>query len=274
MDFELDDDQLALRDAAGELLAGFASSTQVRVVVEAGGGVDHELWAAMLAQGWTGIGVPEAAGGLGLGWVELAVLLEQVGARVAPAPILQQVVALEVLVRAGSTLVPAVMSGDTVATVAFTPVHARESGGQWFLDGTTEPAVYAPSARLAIVRTDDAVFGVDLDGVQPVAEAAMDRTRQVGWLRFDGTPATRLGGRDLAELFVDVGAVAYAAELLGHRWFGARPRRVVRERTRAVRPTDRQLPGGEASLRRHARRRRGHALGRLLRRVVHRGRRP
>jgi alkylation response protein AidB-like acyl-CoA dehydrogenase len=80
MDFELDDDQLALRDAAVELLGGFASPAQVRVVVDGGGGLDPKLWAAMVEQGWTGIAVPGALGGLGLGWVEMAVLLEQVGA--------------------------------------------------------------------------------------------------------------------------------------------------------------------------------------------------
>jgi alkylation response protein AidB-like acyl-CoA dehydrogenase len=215
MDFELSDDQLALRDAAAELLGGFASSPQVRTVVEAGGGLDHKLWAAMLEQGWTGIGVPEAQGGLGLGWVELAVLLEQVGAHVAPAPILQQVVALEVLARAGSPLVADVLSGGRVATVAFAPVTAREADGEWFLEGTTEPVLYGPSADLAIVRTEHAVFAVDLDGVRPVAEAAMDRTRELGWLRFDGTPARHLGGEDFVDLLVDVGALAFAAELLG-----------------------------------------------------------
>jgi alkylation response protein AidB-like acyl-CoA dehydrogenase len=215
MDFELSDDQLALRDAAAELLGGFASSAQVRAVVEAGGGLDRKLWDAMLEQGWTGIGVPETRGGLGLGWVELAVLIEQVGSHVAPAPILQQVVALEVLVRSGSPLVPGVLSGDRVAAVSFTPVRAREANGEWFLEGTTEPVVYGPSADLVIVRTEQAVFAVDLDGARPVAEAAMDRTRELGWLRFDATPARRLGGEDLVNLLVDVGALAYAAELLG-----------------------------------------------------------
>jgi alkylation response protein AidB-like acyl-CoA dehydrogenase len=215
MDFELDDDQLALRDAAVELLGGFASPAQVRVVVDGGGGLDPKLWAAMVEQGWTGIAVPGALGGLGLGWVEMAVLLEQVGAFVAPVPILQHVVALEVLVRAGSSLVPAVLGGGTLAVVAFSPVSARETGGEWLLDGTTEPAVYAPAAGLAIVRSDDAVFVVDLEGRKPTAESAMDRTREVGWLRFDSTPATRLGGAELVDVLVDVGAVAYAAELLG-----------------------------------------------------------
>ena len=51
----------------------------------------------MVDQGWTGIAVAEDAGGVGLGWVEVAVSLEEVGAHVAPAPILQQIVALDAL---------------------------------------------------------------------------------------------------------------------------------------------------------------------------------
>ena len=58
------------------------------------GGFDAELWQAMVDQGWTGIAVPETLGGVGLGTVEAAVLLEQTGAHLAPVPLLQQLVAL------------------------------------------------------------------------------------------------------------------------------------------------------------------------------------
>ena len=54
MDFELSDDQLALRDGARELLDGLAPATRVRTVVDAGGGIDHGLWKAMVEQGWMG----------------------------------------------------------------------------------------------------------------------------------------------------------------------------------------------------------------------------
>src|SRR6266576_3035639 len=65
MDFELSDDQLALRDGARELLDGLAPTTRVRTVVDAGGGIDHGLWKAMVEQGWTAVEVPEDRGGLG-----------------------------------------------------------------------------------------------------------------------------------------------------------------------------------------------------------------
>src|ERR671922_219206 len=86
MDFELSDDQLALRDAARELLADHASPGRVRAVVDAGGTHDEKLWAAMVDQGW-----------LGVGFVEAAVLLEELGRRVAPAPFSQTLLALAAL---------------------------------------------------------------------------------------------------------------------------------------------------------------------------------
>jgi hypothetical protein len=53
MDFELSSDQLALRDAARDLLDKLASPERVRKVVDAGGGYDADLWSAMVDQGWT-----------------------------------------------------------------------------------------------------------------------------------------------------------------------------------------------------------------------------
>lgn len=252
MDFELSDDQVALRDAARDLLDGASAPAQVRRVVDAGGGLDRDLWQAMVEQGWTALAVPEALGGLGLGFVEVAVLLEQVGAHVAPAPFLQQVVALEALVRAVGpdaaagepvehrgrddvalrSWIDRLVAGDAIATVAATPVAAQPTSGGWRLTGVTEPAVYAPSADVAVVRGrdvtdptgdgvnvgDEVLFLVDLSDsgeARPAREPAMDRTREVGWLRFEHTAAVPLGGRSSSEAFVDAGAVAMSAELLG-----------------------------------------------------------
>jgi alkylation response protein AidB-like acyl-CoA dehydrogenase len=90
-----------------------------------------------------------------------------------------------------------------------------ESGGTWRLSGTTEPTVFAPGADIVIVRTDDAVYAVELGGMSITAEPAMDRTREVGWIRLDDTPAERLGGTELLDAYLDFASTAYAAELLG-----------------------------------------------------------
>ena len=196
MDFELNDDQQALRGAARELLEGRSSSAQVRATFEAGSPWDDELWKAMIDQGWTGIAVAEDAGGVGLGWVEVAVLLEEVGAHVAPAPILQQIVALDAL--AGTEWADALLAGESIACVA--------------ASGAPEVVPYAPSASVAVC-----VRGEELVAFAPIStrEPAMDVTREVGWLDPASGDAKVLGPAEAVRRFVDRGAMAYAAELLG-----------------------------------------------------------
>src|SRR5713226_4328242 len=75
VDFELSEDQQALRDAARDLLDDLASPPRVRAHIADGALYDATLWRAIVQQGWMGIALPEAAGGLGLGPVELAVVL-------------------------------------------------------------------------------------------------------------------------------------------------------------------------------------------------------
>ena len=224
MDFELSDDQLALRDGARELLDGLASPARVRAVMEAGGGFDAELWKAMVEQGWTGIELPESDGGLGLGVVEVAVLLEEIGRHAAPAPFQSTVLALGALARSGrAEQVEALLSGDAVGCVAWSArgeaVRAERAGGGWRVTGRPDPTPYAPSASVAVVvgATDDglALFEVDLAGSTPAREPAMDRTRELGWLRFDRTPARQLGESDAVDALVDRGAVYASAEMLG-----------------------------------------------------------
>jgi alkylation response protein AidB-like acyl-CoA dehydrogenase len=215
VDFELSDDQVALRDAARALLDSRASPKQVREVVDADLGIDDGLWAEMIAQGWTALAVPEDRGGLGLGIVELALLLEEVGGHAAPAPVLQQALALDALVQGDgpAELIDALVAGDAIGTAAFAPVEAVGSGGAWRLTGRPEPVIHAPAARVVVVRSTAAVFAVD--GLTSVAEPAMDRTRQVGWIELDHTAAVRLGGPEAVERLVDLGAVGHSAELLG-----------------------------------------------------------
>jgi alkylation response protein AidB-like acyl-CoA dehydrogenase len=197
VDFELNDDQQALRDAARELLDGRSTSAQVRAYADSGAAYDAELWKAMVDQGWTGIAMTESDGGVGLGWVEVAVLLEAVGAHVSPAPILQQIVALDAL--AGTEWADGLLAGDAVACVA--------------ASATREVVPYAPAASVAVcVRADELVA---IDAPESAREPAMDITREVGWLDPAVGEARVLGGADAVQAFVDRGATAYAAELLG-----------------------------------------------------------
>jgi alkylation response protein AidB-like acyl-CoA dehydrogenase len=155
----------------------------------------------MAGQGWFGLAVPEELGGVGLGWVEAAIVLEAVGAAVAPAPVLGQLVALDSLAATGWA--PRLVAGEAVAAVA-----AR-------LD---EPAADVPVADVVVVADEDRLVAIDLSAQRPEPEPAMDLTRQVGWLRRSAVadaPRIELGGASEVARFLDVAAVAYAAELLG-----------------------------------------------------------
>src|SRR5205814_5462010 len=136
MDFELSDDQRALQDAAADLLGSLSTTEQVRAMATREEAYDTGLWKAMVDQGWTGVELPEAQGGLGLGTVEAAVLAEQVGAHLAPAPILENLLAVAALADtdAAGAWLERLVTGDAVACVA------------WRSD---IPAPYAPVAALA-----------------------------------------------------------------------------------------------------------------------------
>jgi alkylation response protein AidB-like acyl-CoA dehydrogenase len=225
MDFELSDDQLALREGARELLDGRAPMDRVRNVVDAGGGVDAELWKAMVGQGWTAVELPEARGGLGLGTVEIAVLLEEVGRRVAPAPFLPTVLALGALERAGEhEWVDRLLEGEGTGCVAWSAradaVGAAHDGSGWQLNGRAGPVVYAPSADVAIVVAAEAegpaLFALDLAQLgRPAREPALDQTRELGWLDLTGAGAVRLGDARAVDQLLDRAAAGASAEMLG-----------------------------------------------------------
>jgi alkylation response protein AidB-like acyl-CoA dehydrogenase len=204
MDFELSDDQRALQDAAADLLDSLASPEQVRAAAARDDGYDAVLWKAMVDQGWTGVELPEARGGLGLGMVEAAVLAEQVGRHVAPAPFVDTLLAVGALATAGADeWVERLVGGDAVACVAWRP---------------DVPVPYAPVADVAVVIRGEVeeVVAVDLSAGAAVGrEPAMDITRPLGWLGLDGRDARVIGGPTEANHLLNRGATAYAAALLG-----------------------------------------------------------
>jgi alkylation response protein AidB-like acyl-CoA dehydrogenase len=249
VDFDLSADQLALREAAAALLEGKAGHDALRARVGTGTvvgtlpgageasataaadaphGYDVNAWDAMAEQGWLAIELPEDEGGLGLGLVEVAVLCEQLGRRLVAAPFLPSVVALGALsdrdARAPAATKEwreALSQGSAVGCTVFAPanriaVSEASTDGDVRLQGEAPPALYAPSADVAVLVCDEAVFAVDLRSIgRPEPLAAMDRTRELGVLQFDGTPAVRLGGADAAARALDRAATLVSAEMLG-----------------------------------------------------------
>jgi alkylation response protein AidB-like acyl-CoA dehydrogenase len=115
----------------------------------------------------------------------------------------------------------ALRQGSAVGCLVVAPVGrlaVTDAGaeGEVRLDGEAPPTLYAPSADVAVVIAADGVYAVDLRSSgksEPLA--AMDRTRELGVLAFDGTPARRIGGADAAERALDRAATLASAEMLG-----------------------------------------------------------
>ena len=87
MDFDFTEAQEAVRDLAATIIAGHATVERVKDVEAGAERFDRTLWAELAASNLLGIALPDDVGGSGLGIVELCLLLEQQGRRVAPVPL-------------------------------------------------------------------------------------------------------------------------------------------------------------------------------------------
>jgi 3-oxocholest-4-en-26-oyl-CoA dehydrogenase beta subunit len=194
MDFDLSDEQQATIDVAAKLLGDKSTPEAIRAVERADDlRVDRDLWAAMADAGLLGIAVPVDHGGAGLGLLELAMVLEEVGRRTAPVPALAALAlgALPVA-RFGTAdqqaaLLPGVVAGTTVLTAGLAeplgdPAHpatvaARRDGDAWVLDGTRTNVPAGLVADTVIVPAAIDGGGVALFLV-PAAATGVARDRQ------------------------------------------------------------------------------------------------
>lgn len=131
MQFELDDDLVAVRDLTQKIFADRAEVERVREVETAHGGHDPELWQVLADAGVLGIPLPEEAGGAGMGMLGLVTLLEQQGRRVAPVP-LWAVLATAALPIAhfgtpeqADRWLPGLLDGSRIVTGAFEALTGR-----------------------------------------------------------------------------------------------------------------------------------------------------
>jgi len=180
MELEFTEEQDELRDGVRTMLAGECPMTFVRQVVEDGVSAEP-LWKQMVELGWPALTVPEADGGLGLGAVELAVVVEELGRAVAPGPFLPTTTQFVPLVRELASaeqrahFLGGVAEGSITGALALVePGHgiglaglgttATETGAGLVLDGTKSYVLegqtvdeLAVVARLASSDADDAV---------------------------------------------------------------------------------------------------------------------
>ncbi|MGQ0802860.1 MAG: acyl-CoA dehydrogenase family protein [Actinomycetota bacterium] len=172
MELEFSEEQDELRDSVRAVLARECPMSVVRDVVEKDIAPDA-LWAQMVALGWPALTVGEEAGGLGLGMVELAVVLEELGRVLAPGPFLPTVTQFAPAVRAAGSaeqrthLLGHVAEGELTGALAIT-----EPGGSY--DPARVTATATPdSDGFVLAGTKDAVMGAaSADAVVVVARLA------------------------------------------------------------------------------------------------------
>jgi alkylation response protein AidB-like acyl-CoA dehydrogenase len=248
VNFAFSEEQDQLRAAVRSFLEAKSPSTEVRRLMDTTEGYDPAVWKQMAQElGLQSIHIPEEYGGQGFSFVELAIVLEEMGRALLCAPYFSSVVlATGAIMNAGdgaqqAALLPGIASGDTIATLAFTEPNgkwdaagiemvATQSGDGYTLDGTKMfvldghvADLIVVAARLAGTTGDEgiALFTVDGDasGLTRTALSTMDQTRKQAKLEFAGVAATPLGtpGSGWAALSktLDQAAVAIANESVG-----------------------------------------------------------
>jgi alkylation response protein AidB-like acyl-CoA dehydrogenase len=185
MNFDLSEDQELLRSTFARFLD--ENSTAVRVRAALPSGFDQALWKGLGELGAFGIRVPESAGGLGLGLLDAALLMEEAGRTLASGPLAETLVAARLLGQLGQAkttqLLERVLSGEAVATIAFHDV--ADSPLQWVAG--------APIAEAVIARKGKDVVLITLPAsVRGKSEPNLAST-PVGELDLAGQPHTVLG---------------------------------------------------------------------------------
>src|SRR5436305_5963250 len=133
MNFDFSDDQNEIKRTAREMLASRSTMERVRAAAEAAR-YDDDLFTEIAGLGWPGIAIPEDDGGQGLGMVELAVLLEELGYACAVTPFTGSVLAALVIEHAGSAeqrsrWLPGLASGEARGALATADELAPDAPG-------------------------------------------------------------------------------------------------------------------------------------------------
>jgi alkylation response protein AidB-like acyl-CoA dehydrogenase len=208
MDFDFSPEQYTLRDEARRFLDQQCPTSHVREFIDDPAGWSRSLWKQMAELGWTGLPFSEDVGGLGLGFLDLVLLLGELGRAVAPVPFLSSVAqAGQVIARHGSAdqrarWLPGIASGERVATLAVAEsagsygeagIEASYAGGR--LSGDKRYVLDAPIADLFVVaaRSGDGVgwFVVD-EGANVTTQRSYDLTRPIGAVTLEGCAAEPL----------------------------------------------------------------------------------
>jgi alkylation response protein AidB-like acyl-CoA dehydrogenase len=241
VDFAFTSDQQLLKNSARAFLDEHCKPALVRALMDDPRGESEAMWKEMAQLGWLGLALPESVGGAGLGMVETAILLEELGRAACPTPYWPTLLAALAIEDAGTVeqqnrWLPSMASGGARGSVAFmegeldwdpasitTRAETRAAGAA--LSGVKQFVPWATVADVLVVpaRTtqDLALYLVDPrgKGVTITPLTGMDLGTRWATVQLEGAEGARLSrsadaGAVYGTLFRRA-AVGAAAEMLG-----------------------------------------------------------
>ena len=231
MQFGLSESQKILKDNARRFFSAECPITEVRRLMASDTAYDPHLWKKMAEQGFTGIIFPEEFGGLGLGKVELALLMEEMGYALVPGPFFSTVVLAGSLLDACASTeqkkkyLEPICSGAARATVATLmeagPRPDSDDARISFANGKlTGRKLFVPDAAVAdfiLVITSYGVLLVEskATGIKIAPMNTLDFTRKLYTVDFNNTPAEKLANTTRWTSALDVATAALVAEMVG-----------------------------------------------------------
>ena len=248
MPLYLTEDQSMLRDTAKPFIAGAAPVKHLRTLRDSNDetGFSRDLWSQFAEMGFTGIMVPEAHGGMGMGHVEAGIVLEEIGRNLTPSPFLTTAVAAVEALKASGRLseewLPKIASGGAVVALAVdegpkhrpeaTALKAERSGNGFKLSGTKAFVLNGHVADMMIVvaRTAGAageqagltLFAVPKDAGQTTDPRRLVDSTLASHVKFEGVEVDADavigdvdGGWAVLTKLLDAGRIGAAAEMIG-----------------------------------------------------------
>jgi len=224
--FALTEDQEELRRVVRRFFEEKSPLAAVRQSAEGDGTFDAKLWDQMAAElGLASLHVPEALGGQGFSFVELAVVFEEAGRALVASPLFSSVaLGANAILAAGSAeqqarLLPGIASGEVLATAALGDPGTTVTADGDRLSGTARFVVDGMTAGLIAVPAGGALYVVEAGaaGVERRALPTLDLTRPQATVTLNGAAAERLGDGDPAATARahDHALVCLAAEMAG-----------------------------------------------------------
>ena len=234
------DEQLQLRETVQRFLVNHSTTKTTRALIDSADSFDTDTYKALLLElGIGGIHVPEHFGGVGLGYVELCIVLEEMGRNLYPSPFFSSnVLATNAILNGDSeqlksTLLPQLVNGDAIGTVALYEASDNISADDITTavkdnryTGTKRLVTHAPDATVIVIAARDGnendgrvhfwIACNPIEGMTVKPTESLDETRPLYELSFTDTPVERLSTSTQSySNFIDHAIVALANEMVG-----------------------------------------------------------